>query len=269
MRRRTLLAGVGIAATGALAGCTDSLLGSDATESFSQEYDVSGETTVAVGNRNGDVTVQESGEDALVVSGEKRASSQSGLDSTTVDVTEGEEFVVDVSFEPGSDFSNRRVDLTVEVPEGVEVERVETVNGAVTVEDVRGDLEAVTTNGSVEVTDVSGYVRGESSNGGVEIRGTTGLAGARTDNGEVDVDLLSMRDDVTCRSSNGSVTVRVGDGVSAELSLSTGNGAVEVRNLPYSATTQRRRVLEGSLRGGGSRELTARTGNGNVTLRPA
>lgn len=242
----------GAVLSGSLAGCLGDFGGAPVTESFSRGYTVSPETTVAISNRNGPVTVEPASGDELTVSGEKRAGSQEGLDSVSVDVVEGERFVVSVRFSSGSDFSNRSVDLTVGVPDGVVVDRANTANGNVEVTGVRGDLSAVTANGRVEVTDVSGFVRGESVNGDVRIRNTTGLAGARTTNRAVDVDLLAMRDDVTCHSSNGDVTVRAGSDVSAAIRLSTNTGQAEVRDLPYTATAERRGYIVGSLRGGDS-----------------
>lgn len=253
---------------GALAGCLDELGRTTVSESFSDSHAVSGETTVAISNRNGPVTVREATGDEVTVSGEKRAGSQGGLDSISVDVTEGERFVVDVRFGTGSDFSNRSVDLTVEVPDGVAVDRANTANGDVTATGVRGDLHAATSNGDVAVTDVSGVVRAESANGAVTVRNATGLAGARTTNGNVDVDLLAMRGDVECRSSNGNVTVRVGPDVSAAIRLSTNSGDADVRDLPYTASTERREYVVGSLRGGEAPLLSLGTNNGDVTLRP-
>lgn len=269
MQRRALLSGAGGLAAAALAGCLEDLTGPRVTESFSNSYDVSPETVVAISNRNGDVTVSRSLDDQLSVSGEKRANSQSGLDSISIDVTGGEQFVVEVNFGSGGEFSNRSVELEVEVPQGVAVDRARTANGDVTVSEVRGDVRATTSNGEVEVTDVSGYVEVESTNGDVRVRDTTGVGDARTTNGDVDVELLAMRDDVTCKTSNGSVTVRVGLDVEAGIRLSTSNGDASVRDLEYTATTDRRGFVEGRLRGADSPLLTLESNNGDVTLRPA
>lgn len=268
MRRRPLLAGVGTAIAASLAGCFDAVFTTTVTESFQNSYEAPDGAVLAVRNVNGTVTVRSTDADQVTVSGEKRAGSEEGLDTIAVDVTEAEQFVVEASFEPAANIETRRVDLTVEVPDGVTVDRARTENGGVTVEGVRGDVRARTRNGDVEVTDVDGYVRCETSNGDVRARGTTGLAGARTDNGTVDVELLGIRSDVTCRSSNGSVTVRVGPDVSCGFRLSTTNGRAEVRDLPHDTSMSRRRRVRGRIRGGGP-TLRAESTNGNVTLRSA
>ena len=269
MNRRALLGGVGAALSTGLAGCFGGVFGAPETESFENSYDVGDETVLAVGNRNGEVTVEHTDDDQLTVSGEKRASSQSALDTITVDVVTGEQFTVEAVFESGSNFSSRSVDLTVDVPEGVTVDSAATSNGEVTVEEVTGDVAATSSNGDVAVTDVDGYVACETTNGDVRVRGTTGVTAARTSNGSVDVELLAMRDDVTCRSTNGSVTVRVGPDVVAAFRLETSRGDVEVRDLPHTVTTTRENRIEGQLRGGTSPLLRLVTTNGDVTLRPA
>ena len=269
MRRRTLLASLGTAATTATAGCLGSVFGTTVSESFENSYDVTDGTTLTVANRNGNVTVRDTDADRLTVAGEKRAGSDSALDEISVDVTTGEQFAVEVSFGSGSAFEQRSVDLTLDVPGVVTVDRLETSNGNVTAEGVSGDVGATTSNGSVTLTDIDGYVDCDTSNGNVRVRGATGVDGARTSNGTVDVELLAMRGDVTCDSSNGTVTVRVGPDVSAGFRLSTTNGRASVENVDHTASTSRRGLVEGQLRGGSSPVLRAETTNGDVRLRPA
>jgi DUF4097 and DUF4098 domain-containing protein YvlB len=267
MHRRRLLAVGGTAVVGSIAGCLDGILGDQVTESFADSYAVSSETVVAVSNVNGDVTVEPADGDDLTVEGEKRASSQSALDSITVDVVEGERFVVDVRFARDSAFESRAVDLTVGVPEGVAVGRAATTNGDVGASGVRGDLSVVTTNGDVNVEDVAGFVRAESTNGDVTLRRTTGVRGVRTTNGDVDVELAAMRGDVTCATSTGDVTVRVGEGVAAAVELRTTTGTVAVRDLPFEASADRRGYRAGRLRGADEPSLRLRSQTGDVVLR--
>lgn len=277
MDRRTALAAAATTMTSALAGCSTDLFGSQASSSFESEHTVSAETVVAVSNRNGAVTVTQSADDKLRLSGEKRAKTQEGLDSLSVETIDGERFVVQVQFPNESDFSKRSVDLTVAVPRGTSIDRAFTTNGDVEASGVQGDLHATTTNGSVELSDIRGFVRAETSNGNVKVRNTAGLDGAQTSNGTVDAELAAMRGDVNCRSSNGSVTVRVGPDVSTAFRLSTNIGSAEVRGLDYTAEVERDTYVVGGLRGGDgsgdgdgdAQTLSLTTSNGDVTLRSA
>lgn len=267
MDRRRVLAAAGGGIATSLAGCIGISFGPSETEDFSEQYDASDDTVVAIENRNGPVTVDETDGNEIVVTGEKGAGSQSVLDSITVDVVEGDRFVVTVEFESGFTFANRSVDLTVSLPAGVTFDRASTDNGDVTVEDVTGDAIARTSNGDVEIVGVDGYVGAESANGDVEVRQTTGVTGARTSNGSVDVELLAIRSDVECRSSNGDVTVHVGPDVSTPFRLETSNGDARVRDLEYTASTESQGFIEGTLHDGGDTLLTLSSSNGDVTLR--
>lgn len=184
-------------------------------------------------------------------------------------MVEGERFGINVRFSTGSGFSNRQMDLSVGTPEGVAVDTANTANGDVTVTGARGDLTAATVNGDVELTDVSGFVRGDSSNGNVRIRNCAGVTGARTSNGTVDVEIRALRTDVTCYSSNGDVTVRVGPDVSAAIRLSTTSGNARVEGVSATTDTDRRGYITGRLRGGTSPLLSVGSNNGDVRLVPA
>lgn len=255
---------------GTLAGCLEEPIesGSTTTRSFSRGYDVSGETTVSVDNGYGPVTVRGTDAARLAISGEIRAESRAGLEDVSVTVLEGERFVVATRFTGGSSVGARSVALTVEIPNDVTVDRVTTANGRVSVSEVRGDVRAITGDGDIELADISGHVSGDTATGDVRTRDTAGLLAARTSNGEVDVEVSSMRGDVTCRSGNGPVTVRVGPTVAAAVRLSTNRGTVEQRDLPFTPTMERRGYLVGQLRGGESPLLVAESSDGDVLLRP-
>lgn len=268
MRRRTLLAGAGLAATAALAGCIETVDRGPVSREFDDAHDVDDGVAVVVTNPNGPVTVEKHGGSRVRVSGVKHARTEEGLDSITVAVEAGDPYRVAVEFATEPDDRTRRVDLTVEVPDRATVSRVAGQNGVVTVEGVAGDLEAVSSNGDVEVTGVEGFVRCRTDNGDVTARDCDGLDAARTANGEVDVDLLDMRGDVACTSSNGPVTAHVDQDISAAIELRTTNGSAKVQDLPYEAATETRNVVVGSLRGGEDPLLSLETGNGDVTLRP-
>jgi DUF4097 and DUF4098 domain-containing protein YvlB len=269
MRRRVLLSGAAVVAAGGLAGCLGILEGHPVFETFSETYTVSPDTPVVVSNRNGPVDITRTDGDVVTVSGEKRAESQSGLDDITIDVVEGAQLVIQAQFGSESGISNRRVSLSVGLPAGVPLAAANTTNGDVTVTDVEGDVTAGTVNGTVDVDDVDGFVRVQSTNGDVRSRNCTGLRGARTTNGEVDVDVLAMRGDVSCRTSNGDVTARVGPEVAAAFRLSTTIGNASVRDVPHSTAIDRDDYITGQIRDGEEPLLVLEANIGDVTLRSA
>ncbi|HKJ93786.1 MAG TPA: DUF4097 family beta strand repeat-containing protein [Longimicrobiales bacterium] len=141
-----------------------------------------------------------------------------------------------------------KVEFTVQVPDGAEfIGR--TVNGDVSVDGVKGNVEAHTVNGDVDV-------------------GTAGYAEAKTVNGSItatlgDSDLPHGLDFSTV---NGSITVEMPEGLNADFSARTVNGHIET---DFPITIQGRmspRHLSGQI-GKGGPELSFSTVNGSIRLR--
>lgn len=239
------------------------------TAEFETTHDLPGEATVSISNRTGPVTVRPAADDQLRVVGTKHAESQAGLEAITLDVVTGEQALVDVGYTAGSAFAGRQVVLTVELPPQAGVNLATTASGDVSVRDVRGNVSAGTGRGTVTVTDVEGYVRAASGNGDVSVDETTGLVSARTGRGRVEATVRSMRQDVSCRSGDGPVTVGVGPDVSAAIRLSATNGTATVRDLPQTTESAGQGHVEGQLRGGESPLLFLRSANGDLLLQPA
>ncbi|MFB6151198.1 MAG: hypothetical protein ABEJ40_05270 [Haloarculaceae archaeon] len=155
--------------------------------------------------RSGDITLTAG--DGEAVTGTVRKESRSGpdaLDAVSV-TTATSEGVFLVRAEWSDRTENVSVDFDLEVPPALPVERAQTVNGDLAVEDVDGHGTYRTENGSVDVENADGYVTVASRNGDVTARDVGGLDGARTTNGEVAVDVPAVRRDVTCATTNGDV----------------------------------------------------------------
>ncbi len=133
------------------------------------------------------------------------------------------------------------------VPERAKVD-VETVNGSVQVDGIRGRVQASTVNGSVQVADVSGEVD------------------ARTINGSIRASYLEPGTSGHHRFSttNGSVRVRLPPDVSGEFEARTVNGGIST-DFPLEVTGRPGRRLFGQL-GDGKGRFTISTVNGSVNL---
>ena len=146
--------------------------------------------------------------------------------------------------------SDVRVDFVVRVPRGVNVEP-HTVNGAVRVADVTGEVRASTVNGNVEAYSLGGPVEVETVNGDVDAR--MGRMGTR---------------DMRFGTVNGSVTLALPDALDADVELQTVNGHLDA---DYPLTLSGRvnpRHLRATIGRGGPR-LKVSTVNGSVTLKKA
>ncbi len=124
-----------------------------------------------------------------------------------------------------------------------------TVNGGISITDVRGRLEFRTTNGGVSLTDVGGDVRGRTTNGGVTVR----LSGDGWHGQGLDV-----------QTQNGGVRLHVPDGYSARLEAATTNGSVRCA-IPVTVQGAISHRISAVLGQGGA-PLTLATVNGGVTI---
>jgi hypothetical protein len=141
--------------------------------------------------------------------------------------------------------NDTKVSFTVRVPAGVDfVGR--SINGDVTAEGLRSDVEVATVNGDVEVS-------------------TSGAAEASTVNGNVWASLGSLTEGLEFSTVNGRITVELPSGVSANVHAGTVNGGIET---DFPLTVQGRwgpREMRGTI-GGGGPELSLETVNGSIRL---
>ncbi|NLY53488.1 MAG: DUF4097 domain-containing protein [Firmicutes bacterium] len=130
--------------------------------------------------------------------------------------------------------------------------RVQTSNGAITVEDLSGKLDLTTSNGRITVSATEGpnELTARTSNGSINIAAspTGGTYNLRTSNGSVKIDLpenLGVK--VSARTSNGSINLGPGQWTIA-------GGKLEKTRVD-------------AQRGNGELELIVTTSNGSISLR--
>jgi len=103
------------------------------------------------------------------------------------------------------------VSYEIFVPQTSDV-TLKSVNGGITISDVRGQIRFAVTNGGVHLTRVAGDVSGESVNGGIQVE----LAGTSWDGRQLDV-----------KTHNGGVTLSVPAQYSAHVQAETGMGHIQ------------------------------------------
>jgi len=155
--------------------------------------------------------------------------------------------------EPGGGQNNTsnndvQVEFTVKVPAGVKL-GAHTVNGAVRVTDVEGDVEAETVNGNVEVSS-GGLVKAETVNGSIDAK-----FGRADWTGTLDFETV-----------NGSLTLGLPSDLSADVDAEVLNGRITSDFGVGGDVRQTKRTLRGTI-GSGGRGLHLETVNGSITLR--
>jgi hypothetical protein len=136
------------------------------------------------------------------------------------------------------------VSFEVTLPNNFDV-NLNTVNGAVYVDYLNGNISANAVNGAVYFTEVSGKVYGKSTNGRVEanVKGTAW-------NGES----LKLITD------NGDVAVSLPKNFNALLNAETERGSIFIQNQTYSFKNYSKKLNEGG------KTITARSENGNILV---
>lgn len=144
----------------------------------------------------------------------------------------------------GNDVS---VHFVVRVPAYANVD-VNTVNGSIEVEELRGRVDASTVNGDIEAASSGGPVRARTVNGSIRARGQVATDG------------------IEYETVNGSIEIELPASVNADVYLRTTNGRV-TSDFPITFTgTINPRHIEAKL-GDGGPALRARTVNGGIRLR--
>jgi DUF4097 and DUF4098 domain-containing protein YvlB len=162
---------------------------------------------------------------------------------------------------------------------------VDTGSGDVTVEDVQGGLMVDTGSGDVEVSGVAGEkVVLDTGSGDVDVRGVTASSlevdtgsgdvtliqisvpdiYVDTGSGEVELDLIQDVDDLVVDTGSGSVTLRVPEGIGAQVEVDTGSGGIDV-DIPLEVREVKRDYLRGVI-GDGRGQIRIDTGSGSIRL---
>jgi hypothetical protein len=160
-----------------------------------------------------------------------------------------------------------------------------TEDGSIRATDVDGDLTFTSGDGSIHVAGARGRLDVETGDGSVEVAGPLSAVKLHTGDGSIVYraeDLASMTDDWEITTGDGSVSLYLPSGFSAELDAHTGDGSIrneleldrptlQAEAEPGAAAAQSpdrsdRRTIRGRLGAGGKR-LRIRTGDGSIHLR--
>jgi hypothetical protein len=173
------------------------------------------------------------------------------------------------------------IDYDVIVPKEVRVE-ARTGSGPITLDGVRGPLDAVTGSGRIDIAGAAAPVRVQTGSGRIMIHGATDGLEARSGSGSIDMDAvggtISVRTgsgrisvdgratrDWTLHTGSGGVSVHVAKDMGFEVSARTGSGTIRT-SAPIELTDGfDAHHLRGRVRGGGAR-LELATGSGRIDI---
>jgi DUF4097 and DUF4098 domain-containing protein YvlB len=242
----------------------------DYREDFSKTLPLKAGETFALDNVNGKVTLS-TWKDSKVEIKAVKVARDSDKDLKDVEIrVEASAGIVSVKAiwpKHRSDF-HVRVDFDVKVPEGVNLRKVETVNGDVEVTGTYASGQLETTNGSVTADGVKGPLEVSTTNGGIKVSRQEGKLTAETTNGSIRLEQVTFKDGVRAETTNGSITLAIqGPGeINANLVAETTNGQISV-DFPVTLKNlrQSRHLVEAQV-GQGGPEISLHTTNGSITI---
>ncbi len=142
---------------------------------------------------------------------------------------------------------------------------ISTSNGEVVVDDFRGVVKASTTNGRVSAIDVTEHLELYSSNGSITVKDSPYLQSATTGNARITVSLNEIHNDLTLRTSNGSISLTVDPSLDIKFDASTSNGGIRVEDLKMDINSQTSNHLKATLNQG-SYDVDLSTSNGKINI---
>jgi len=237
-----------------------------ATETFEKSYALAPGGELTLDNTNGSIKVSSWDEERVQVVATKvvRASSnrraREAVKQVKIEVSQGANSLEISTYNPfrkkgrgisqllSGNFISVQVSYTLMVPYETDL-NLETVNGTIKIEEVKGSHFSRTVNGGITVREASGSFEGRTTNGSIKVE-------------LEEVDRLSS---ISLKTVNGGVTLSLPQEVRADVRAHTVNGSIST-DFPLEVTGRfSRRRIQGSINGGGA-EITLDTINGSIRL---
>ncbi|MCE7053106.1 DUF4097 domain-containing protein [Algoriphagus sp. AGSA1] len=134
--------------------------------------------------------------------------------------------------------------------------------GSFRVENFEGNIDVQTSGGSIKVNQLLGDLNVNTSGGSVNLSEINGSISASTSGGSIRAQLSNVEKQLTMKSSGGSITAVVPDGLGLDLDLSGGRVNSKLSN--FSGEVKKDRIL-GKINGGGV-PVTMQSSGGSINL---
>ena len=232
--------------------------GSGITEKFHQSYALSSGGQVRLNNINGGVEIKVWDKNEVTVDAVKHADDKDMMEEVQIVVDASKEFVdIDTKYPKESNTHNEDgpwVEYTITVPRDANLDKIETVNGDIEIQGVKGKMNASTINGTVSVSGVGNDCQLETVNGIIKAHFAA----------------LKSGSDAKLKTVNGSIAVNLPAGSSLKIKAKTVSGHISNEFGLASSRDKRSFVkvgdsIDGKI-GDGSASLGVETVNGNIKI---
>lgn len=142
-------------------------------------------------------------------------------------------------------------------------------DGAIRADGLHGDVSLHTGDGSIDGRNLDGTLAADSGDGGIHVGGRFDGVNVSTGDGSVEAEANSgskMTSPWSIHSGDGSISLRVPQDLKAFVDLKTGDGSIDLGNVPVTVEgAQERSHIRGNLNGGGG-ELKITSGDGSIHI---
>ncbi|MGB7022604.1 MAG: DUF4097 family beta strand repeat-containing protein [Candidatus Acidiferrales bacterium] len=146
--------------------------------------------------------------------------------------------------------------------------RISTGDGSITAHGLKGEVRLHSGDGHIDGDDFDGALHADSGDGHITVRGRFDKLTLESGDGSVNAEAASgskIQDGWSLRSGDGSITVRLPDGLNADLDAHTGDGSITL-DFPVTVSgSLSRTTIHGKI-GSGGPPLMVRTGDGSIHI---
>lgn len=183
----------------------------EVTQEFHKTVPLTANGRVSVDNINGNVEITGWDRNDVQIDAIKSANNQQKLDNMRIEINAGSDSVeIQTRFPEHNNNNPGGVHYTLRVPQNARIDKVNLVNGSLTVQKVSGEIDANLVNGKLRVSDLAGE------------------ADLATVNGSIDATYASLKDvrGIKLKSVNGSVNLTLPPSPNADVDASVVNGSI-------------------------------------------
>lgn len=237
-------------------------------EDFQKTFPLDRDGTFSLINVNGHVSIETWNRDEVDIRAEKAVrGSRENLDKIKIEIESGPHRISINTVFPKIRSFRGKVSYEIKVPEGLELEKIRTVNGNVSIFGPVTDVRATTTNGNISISEASGRLFFSTTNGNVNTKDIHGEIDVRSTNGSIRLEVDSISDEITARTTNGGISLTIDSkNIDADIEVRTTNGRV---TIDFPVTIQSGQIskkrLDGRI-GAGGPLISLKTTNGPIKI---
>jgi hypothetical protein len=146
--------------------------------------------------------------------------------------------------------------------------RLSTGDGSITADGLQGEIRLHTGDGSIRATGLSGRLEADTGDGSMNVRGRFDVLNLRSGDGGIQAAAEAgsrIEAAWSLSSGDGSITLRLPEGLGADLDAHTGDGSISIEKPVTVTGTVRENTARGKL-GPGGLPLQVHTGDGSIRL---